>query len=95
MKRLRVAEFFHVPELPVAVVLMPAQGAFPLHRHEFAELVIVAGGSASHLTSHGCYPIAAGDVFFIPSDQPHGFAEVHGLSLCNVLFMPSRLSPPP
>lgn len=95
MQRLRVADYFLVPELAVSVRPMPDQRAMALHQHEFAELTVVSAGSASHLTSQGRYAIAAGDVFFIPSEQPHGFADVRGLSLCNVLFLPKRLPPPP
>ena len=91
MQRLRVADYLLVPELPVAVFAMPSQGAMGLHRHEFAELTIITGGSAAHVTAQGRYPITAGDVFFIPPEQPHGFAEVRGLSLVNVLFLPKRL----
>jgi AraC-like DNA-binding protein len=91
MNRLRVADYFFVPELPVSVWSMPRQGAMGLHRHEFAELTIISGGSAAHMTAQGAYPIAAGDVFFIPPEQPHGFADVRGLSLVNVLFLPGRL----
>jgi len=91
MKRLRVADYFLTPNLPVAVLVMPSQDAMGLHRHEFAELTIVTGGGASHLTAQGRYPIAAGDVFFVPPEQPHGFDDVHGLSLVNVLFLPGRM----
>ncbi|MDF3057277.1 MAG: AraC family transcriptional regulator [Rariglobus sp.] len=92
MQRLRVADYFFVPELPVAVLAMADQQAMPLHRHEFAELTIITGGAASHLTPEGRYPITAGDVFFIPPELPHGFAETRRLSLTNVLFLPKRLS---
>jgi len=91
MNRLRVADYFFVPELPVAVLAMPEQGAMPVHRHEFAELTIITGGSALHVTPQGRYPITSGDVFFIPPEQPHGFAETKRLSLVNVLFLPKRL----
>lgn len=91
MNRLRVADYFHVPELPVVVCSMPNQGALALHRHEFAELTIIAAGTASHVTAEGRYPIAAGDVFFVPPEQPHGFADARGLSLVNVLFLPKSL----
>jgi AraC-like DNA-binding protein/quercetin dioxygenase-like cupin family protein len=94
MQRLRVADFFLAPELPVRVLTMARQDALGLHRHEFAELTIITGGSASHVTTNGQYPIAAGDVFFVPPEQPHGFAEVSGLSLVNVLFLPLRLPGP-
>lgn len=91
MQRLRVADFFHVSELPVAVWAMPRQGVMAVHRHEFAELTLITGGTAAHVTAQGRYPITAGDVFFVPPEQPHGFAEVRGLSLVNVLFLPKRL----
>ena len=45
MQHMRVADFFHHPELAVAVTFETAQPPFPPHRHEFAELVIVAGGA--------------------------------------------------
>jgi len=95
MQRLRVADYFFVPELPVTVLLMPEQGAVGLHRHEFAELVVITGGTASHLTAQGRYPVAAGDVFFIPPEHPHGFADPRRLSLVNVLLLPKRLPEPP
>jgi AraC-like DNA-binding protein/quercetin dioxygenase-like cupin family protein len=91
MQRLRVADYFRVPELPVVVLAMPDQNALAVHRHEFAELTIITAGSASHVTAQGRYPIGAGDAFFIPPEQPHGFADVRGLSLVNVLFLPKRM----
>ena len=94
MQRLRVADYFLVPELPVTVFSMPAQGAMGLHRHEFAELTIITGGAAMHVTPQGRYPITAGDVFFIPPEQPHGFSDTKGLSLANILFLPKRLPVP-
>jgi len=94
MQHLRVADFFHHPQLAVAVWAESSQASFPPHRHEFAELVIVRAGTGSHLTAQGGYPIAAGDVFFIPPEQAHGYADVRGLSLCNVLFLPDRVDAP-
>lgn len=94
MQRLRVSDYFPVKELPVAVWAMPRQEPMGLHRHEFAELTIVTGGAAAHVTEQGRYPITAGDVFFVPPEQPHGFAEVRGLGLVNVLFLPARLPEP-
>jgi AraC-like DNA-binding protein/quercetin dioxygenase-like cupin family protein len=91
MNRLRVADYFFVPELPVSVWSMPRQGAMGVHRHEFAELTIITAGTALHVTAEGRYPITAGDVFYIPPEQPHGFADARGLSLVNVLFLPKRL----
>lgn len=94
MNRLRVADYFFVPELPVTIHSVPEQEMIPLHRHEFSELTIITGGMASHMTAQGRYPISAGDVFFIPPEHPHGFSETKGLSLSNVLFLPKRLPAP-
>ncbi len=94
MQRLRVSTYFKVPELPVCVLVMTEQRAMEIHRHEFAELAIVTAGAAEHLTEQGSYPIAAGDVFFIPPELPHGYAHVQGLRLINVLFLPGRLPEP-
>ncbi len=94
MQRLCVSDYFPVKELPVAVWAMPRQEAMPLHRHEFAELMIVTAGAAAHVTAQGRYLIAAGDVFFVPPEQPHGFADARGLGLVNVLFLPPRLPEP-
>lgn len=91
MLRFKVADYFPVPELPVAVWAMPEQGAMALHRHEFAELTIVTAGAAAHLTAQGSYPIAAGDVFFVPPERPHGFTDTRGLGLVNILFLPKRM----
>lgn len=91
MERFRVADYFRVPELPVAVWAMRDQNPLLLHRHEFAELTMISGGTALHLTAHGKYAIAAGDVFYVQPEQPHGFAQVRGLSLVNGLFLPASM----
>lgn len=91
MHRLRVADYFKVPGLPVAVVVIGNQTPLGLHCHEFAELTIILGGAASHITAQGRYPIAAGDVFYVPPERPHGFADTRGLRLVNILFLPRRM----
>lgn len=91
MLRLKVADYFSVPELPVAVWAEPRQRAMAVHTHEFAELTIVTAGAAAHLTAQGRYPITAGDVFFVPPERPHGFAEARGLGLVNILFLPKLM----
>lgn len=91
MLTLSTGDYFRVPGMPVAVFAMPDQHAMELHRHEFAELTVVTAGVALHVTGQGRYPIGAGDVFYVPPEQPHSFAEVKGLGLVNVLFFSDRL----
>lgn len=64
--------------------------AFPMHRQDFGELVFVLDGSGIHRTVQAHYPVGAGDVFYIPPDEPHGFAEAAGMSLVNIAFDPKR-----
>lgn len=64
--------------------------AFPIHRQDFGELVFVLNGTGLHLTSEVRYPISAGDVFYIPPHEPHGFTEATGMDLVNLAFDPQR-----
>ncbi|MBI1371226.1 MAG: helix-turn-helix domain-containing protein [Phycisphaera sp.] len=63
---------------------------FPMHGHEYSELVIVLGGRATHRTDFEDYPIAEGDVFVINGDHRHGFDDVEELSLCNIQYDPEQ-----
>ena len=64
--------------------------AFPMHRQDFGELVFVLDGTGVHRTARARYPIGAGDVFYIPPDEPHGFADAAGMSIVNIAFDSER-----
>ena len=64
---------------------------FPLHGHEYSELVVVLAGRALHRTDLEDYPVLAGDVFVITPPLRHGFAEPRGLRICNLQFDPRSL----
>ncbi len=65
----------------------------PLHKHGFAELVVVLGGSAEHhikvtgLEEYQCR-ISAGDVFIINPEEEHEylFSEGEELDILNINF---------
>lgn len=85
--------YFSVPEFPIAVVRAPAHSpVYEMHRHGFAELAIVFEGRAIHYTEHACYAIKAGDIFFLHGQQAHGFRDIEGLNIVNLIFRPERLS---
>ncbi len=77
-------DVFDDPAFPLAI--REAHTRDSRHRHTFRELVIVRDGNAIHRMGRKSYPIAAGDVFLINTDQSHGFTEAAGLVLCNILF---------
>src|SRR5436853_381721 len=64
--------------------------SFPVHTHDFAELVIILGGTGLHVTDFGLQPLVAGDVFVINSGVGHGFDECRGLKLCNIMYDPEE-----
>lgn len=64
---------------------------FPVHTHDFAELVIVLDGFASHNIDNHMYDIHPGDIYLLKGNVSHGFNHVKNLELCNVMFDPEAL----
>lgn len=65
------------------------QPLFPLHEHDFHEIVIVASGSGWHVLNDEPHLLSCGEVFCLEPDDHHAFDEVHDLYLTNVLYRPS------
>ena len=80
------SDFLSNKTLPVKLIRRDPQEAYGLHSHEFSELVIVYRGSGDHLIHGERRPISAGDVFLIRGQTRHGYENLHGLALCNLLF---------
>lgn len=80
--------------LPLQLIAHAQHPQTQLHRHRFAELVLVLGGSGEHRTAAGAWPLARGDVFLIPVGMVHGYARVRNLALVNILYDPQRLALP-
>lgn len=79
------------PRFRLNVMRVRHPDPFPMHTHEYDELVIVLAGSATHRTDYEDYPIARGDVFVISGDRRHGFDDPRGLELCNIQFDPRQM----
>lgn len=79
---------------PLQVQRYEDHGSPGLHTHEFHELVILQGGSGTHLTDHGSYPLETGDVFLVRGAMAHGYADTRHVALINILFQPRRLGLP-
>ena len=78
--------------LPLVVTHVREHGPTSLHRHDFAELVIVLAGSGEHFSEDASYRIIAGDAFVVT--QAHGYRDTDGLELVNILFDPKGLGLP-
>lgn len=79
------------PRFRFNVVFVRHEDGFPLHRHQYTELVLVLGGQATHVGDHGTHPIRRGDVLVITPGQSHGFVDAERLDLCNVQFDAAHL----
>jgi AraC-like DNA-binding protein/quercetin dioxygenase-like cupin family protein len=91
---LKSAEFIPDPALPVNLLRRAPQPQYPLHAHEFSELVIIYAGEGTHFTRDGASRVRAGDVFFIQGNTAHGYREVRGLKLINIIFDLKNLESP-
>ncbi|MCX7002077.1 MAG: AraC family transcriptional regulator [bacterium] len=81
----------HVPSRPdYDVVVKDDHDPTPPHTHEFDELVVITGGSGLHVIDNEQYPLIRGDAFVIRGEHVHGFRNVEGLRLVNILFSRER-----
>lgn len=90
---LSAAEYLDRGGLPLRLIRRDPEGEFPLHRHEFSELVVVFGGGGTHLAYGEKHPLSPGDVFLIGEPGPsHGFVDTRKLALYNILFDRKKLA---
>ncbi len=87
--RLSASEFFRDEAQSVAVEPRTPQSRFPLHDHEFNELVVVVSGNGWHVLNEEPRLITHGEVLYIQAEDHHAFEEVHDLFLTNILYRPN------
>ena len=63
------------------------------HYHDFAELVIITGGSGRQMIADGEYLVRAGDVFVMIDDTVHSFTDYQTLKITNIMFDCKLLEP--
>ena len=89
-KKLSVRDWFRRGSQAVSVEPRTPQDRFPLHDHEFGEVVIVLSGNGWHILNDEPQLITSGEVFYIRPEDRHAFEQVHDLCLTNVLYRPSE-----
>lgn len=65
---------------------------FPKHSHDFTELTVVTGGTATHVIEGVRHPIQRGTVMSVNPNFTHEYAEVNKLEHYNFMFDISKLS---
>ena len=78
-------DFFRENEIPIRVIRRDPQPEYPIHTHDFSELVIVLKGHGTHFTGKNEFQVGAGDLFVIHGDLAHGYRDLDNLVLINVL----------
>ncbi|MEH0833940.1 helix-turn-helix domain-containing protein [Pectobacterium cacticida] len=90
--KLQTEDYFLTEKNAVMVADRRPQSAFPLHHHDFEELVIVWRGNGLHLWNDVPYRITRGDMFYVSANDRHSYESVHGLELDNILYVRNRLT---
>lgn len=67
------------------------QQPFPLHNHDFHEIVVVCSGNGLHHWNDYIYPITSGDILHINPKDIHGYESVNNLKLDNILYLRETL----
>jgi AraC family L-rhamnose operon transcriptional activator RhaR len=88
--RLSVRDWFRRSTQAVTVEPRTPQERFPLHDHEFGEIVIVMSGNGWHILNDEPQLITCGEVFYIRPEDHHAFEQVNDLYLTNVIYRPSE-----
>ncbi len=91
MYRLFSNSYWQEKNIPFQLEYRDPQLPFPMHNHNFHEIVYVFDGSGTHITPHGNKILQAGDVLSIRPEQTHGFKKINNLRLMNILVYPHFL----
>ncbi len=91
LQTLKTNDWFPSDGFPITVERREPQGAFPPHKHEFSEIVLVTGGEGFHVVGNESWPLSAGDVFVIGGRRAHAYRDLRTLRLINILFQPGKL----
>ena len=76
---------------PLAVFILDEHPDYPLHVHDFSEIVIIAHGRGVNVVGDEEFPLKAGDVFVHHGGRPHGYRDTKNLGLINVIYEQSLL----
>lgn len=86
--------FFTYGDIPIKILHRDPQPEYPIHTHDFSEMVIVLKGQGTHFTIKNDFKVQSGDLFVINGDLAHGYKDLEDLSLINILFDMNALKLP-
>lgn len=83
---LRASDFFDNPVLNLKVLKRDPEIDYPLHHHDFYELVYVIKGTGTHFTRTEEQSLRRGDILCITPGFYHGYKGCSSLALYNLLI---------
>jgi AraC family L-rhamnose operon transcriptional activator RhaR len=87
--KLPAGEFFRSAAHSLAVEPRDPQSPFPMHNHEFEELVIIESGNGWQVINDEPFFVTCGEVFYLRPGDCHEFTSLHDLRLTNILYRPN------
>lgn len=87
-------DFFGIDDIPIKILKRDPQPEYPIHTHDFSELVLVLDGYGTHFTHKNQFQVSRGDLFVINGDLAHGYKNLDNLVLINILFDLEKLKLP-
>ncbi len=84
--KLLASDYFYDPDFKMKVIERDPELPYPLHSHDFYELVVIISGKGTHFTQTNAFPLYPGNVFVITPGLEHGYRDVENLRLYNILF---------
>ncbi|MCR5217759.1 helix-turn-helix domain-containing protein [Treponema sp.] len=65
-----------------------SQPPFPMHNHDFFELVVIYRGKGIHTDQKESFELSEGDLLCVHPGQFHSYTEVKDLELMNIMIRP-------
>ncbi|MGF9696911.1 helix-turn-helix domain-containing protein [Paenibacillus sp. MABNR03] len=92
MKKIPLRWFTRDEEFPFFIQYGGHSEDFYLHKHmDFAELVVVLHGHATHIVDDEVSFIKKGHVFVISGETSHAYKDPCDFKICNIMFRPEIL----
>lgn len=86
VQKLYSDDFFMSHQQTVVVEPRVPQCAYPEHTHDFDEIVIVTGGTGTHILNGKPYDLHPRMVYYIKASDHHLYENVNDLHLTNILY---------
>lgn len=83
----------NTPNFAMRRFILKPRGNIPLHDHPWEHEIYVLSGNARVFTDTGEVTVTAGDVLYVPDDEPHGYENTGEDDLVFLCMIPNKGDP--